>query len=133
MKDVQVAAIVDIDENQIHDAMSKVEKSGGTKPAYYQDFRKMLEDKSIDAVSVATCNHTHTLISIHSVIAGKHAYVEKPLSHNVWEGRKLVEAAGIQQGRASTGRDLDRRGSARRRPSWPRASWAPSRSPAASD
>jgi predicted dehydrogenase len=93
MKDVQVAAIVDIDENVIHDAMSRVEKNGGNKPAYYQDFRKMLEDKSIDAVSVATCNHTHTLISIHSVMAGKHVYVEKPLSHNVWEGRKLVEAA----------------------------------------
>src|SRR5579859_3133317 len=93
MKDVQVAAIVDIDENVIHDAMSRVEKNGGSKPAYYKDFRKMLEDKSIDAVSVATCNHTHTLISISSVIAGKHVYVEKPLSHNIWEGRKLVEAA----------------------------------------
>jgi len=93
MKDVQVAAIVDIDENVIHDAMSKVEKNSGAKPTYYQDFRKMLEDKSIDAVSVATCNHTHTLISIHSVMAGKNVYVEKPLSHNVWEGRKLVEAA----------------------------------------
>ena len=93
MKDVQVAAIVDIDENVIHDAMSKVEKNSGNKPVYYKDFRKMLEDKSIDAVSVATCNHTHTLISIHSVIAGKNVYVEKPLSHNVWEGRKLVEAA----------------------------------------
>jgi len=93
MKDVQVAAIVDIDENVIHDAMSRVEKNGGNKPTYYQDFRKMLEDKSIDAVSVATCNHTHTLISIHSVMAGKNVYVEKPLSHNIWEGRKLVEAA----------------------------------------
>jgi hypothetical protein len=41
----------------------------------------------------ATCNHTHTLIAINAVIAGKHVYVEKPLSHNVWEGRKLVEAA----------------------------------------
>jgi len=93
MKDVQVAAIVDIDENVIHDAMTKVEKASGNKPTYYQDFRKMLEDKSIDAVSVATCNHTHTLISIHSVMAGKNVYVEKPLSHNIWEGRKLVEAA----------------------------------------
>ncbi|HZE95625.1 MAG TPA: Gfo/Idh/MocA family oxidoreductase [Planctomycetota bacterium] len=93
MKDVQVAAIVDIDENVIGNAMDRVEKNSGAKPVYYQDFRKMLEDKSIDAVSVATCNHTHTLISIHSVIAGKNVYVEKPLSHNVWEGRKLVEAA----------------------------------------
>jgi predicted dehydrogenase len=93
MKDVQVAAIVDIDETVIHNAMDRVEKNAGNKPVYYQDFRKMLEDKSIDAVSIATCNHTHTLIAINSVIAGKHVYVEKPLSHNVWEGRKLVEAA----------------------------------------
>jgi predicted dehydrogenase len=93
MKDVQVAAIVDIDETVIHNAMDRVEKNAGNKPVYYQDFRKMLEDKSIDAVSIATCNHTHTLIAINSVIAGKNVYVEKPLSHNVWEGRKLVEAA----------------------------------------
>jgi predicted dehydrogenase len=93
MKDVQVAAIVDIDETVIHNAMTTVEKKAGNTPIYYQDFRKMLEDKSIDAVSIATCNHTHTLIAINSVIAGKHVYVEKPLSHNVWEGRKLVEAA----------------------------------------
>jgi predicted dehydrogenase len=93
MKDVQVAAICDIDENVIHGAMSTVEKKAGNKPVYYQDFRKLMEDKSIDAVSIATCNHTHTLIAINAVIAGKHVYVEKPLSHNVWEGRKLVEAA----------------------------------------
>src|SRR5262249_47025895 len=72
MKDVEVAAIVDIDENVIDGAMSVVAKKAGNKPVYYQDFRKMLEDKSIDAVSIATCNHTHTLIAIHSVIAGKH-------------------------------------------------------------
>src|SRR5207247_3531940 len=90
---VQVAAIVDIDENVIDGAMGGGAKKAGNKPVYYQDFRKMLEDKSIDAVSIATCNHTHTLIAINSVIAGKHVYVEKPLSHNIWEGRKLVEAA----------------------------------------
>jgi predicted dehydrogenase len=93
MKDVQVAAIVDIDENVIHDGMSRIEKAGGAKPAYFQDWRRMLEDKSIDAMSVATCNHTHTLLSLTGCQAGKHVYVEKPLSHNVWEGRKLVEAA----------------------------------------
>jgi predicted dehydrogenase len=93
MKDVQIAAIVDIDENVIHDGMSRIEKAGGGKPAYFQDWRKMLEDKTIDAMSVATCNHTHTLLSLTGCQAGKHVYVEKPLSHNVWEGRKLVEAA----------------------------------------
>ncbi len=93
MKDVQVAALVDIDENILDPALKTIERNGGKKPEIYKDFRKMLEDKSIDAVSVATCNHTHSLISIYAVTAGKHVYVEKPLSHNVWEGRKLVEAA----------------------------------------
>ena len=93
MKDVQVAAIVDIDENVIHNAMDSVGKKAGNKPVYFQDWRKMLEDKTIDAMSIATCNHTHTLLSLTGCQAGKHVYVEKPLSHNVWEGRKLVEAA----------------------------------------
>jgi predicted dehydrogenase len=93
MKDVQVVAVVDVDEGVIEPAMKMVEKAGQKRPEYYKDYRKMLEDKSIDAISVATCNHTHTLLGISAVIAGKHAYVEKPLSHNVWEGRRLVEAA----------------------------------------
>jgi predicted dehydrogenase len=93
MPDVGVAAIVDIDENVIDGAMKNVEAKDGKRPTYYQDFRKMLEDKSIDAVTIATCNHTHTLLSIWAIQAGKHVYVEKPLSHNVWEGRQLVKAA----------------------------------------
>jgi predicted dehydrogenase len=92
-KDSTVAAICDIDENIIEPAMKMAEKASGTRPVYYKDIRKMLEDKSIDAVSIATCNHTHTLNALWAVQAGKHVYVEKPLSHNVWEGRKLVEAA----------------------------------------
>ncbi|MES2708597.1 MAG: Gfo/Idh/MocA family oxidoreductase [Verrucomicrobiota bacterium] len=60
---------------------------------YYQDYRKLLENKDIDAVVIATPNHTHTLISIAAMQAGKHVYVEKPVSHNLWEGRKLVEHA----------------------------------------
>ena len=93
MKNVEIVALVDVDENVVGPAVKTVEKATGRKPTIYKDFRKMLEDKSIDAVSVATCNHTHTFVSILSVIAGKHVYVEKPLSHYVWEGRKLVEAA----------------------------------------
>ncbi len=93
MPDVHVAAICDVDESVIDRVMATAQKGSGKKPAYYKDFRKLMEDKSIDAVSVATTNHTHTLISIHAVLAGKHVYVEKPLSHNVWEGRQLVTAA----------------------------------------
>jgi len=93
MADVEVAAICDIDENVIHGAVDLIEKKSGKKPVYYKDLRKLFEDKTIDAVSVATCNHWHTLAGLWAVQAGKHAYVEKPMSHNVWEGRKLVEAS----------------------------------------
>jgi hypothetical protein len=93
MKDVEVAALCDVDENVIAEPMKAVADKGGKKPLYFQDFRKLLEDKSIDAVSIATCNHTHTLLAIWALQAGKDVYVEKPLSHNIWEGRKLLEAA----------------------------------------
>lgn len=93
MKDVHVAAICDVDESVIAGVMKRAEQASARKPVFYKDYRKLCEDKSIDAISVATCNHTHTLISITAALAGKHVYVEKPLSHNVWEGRKLVEAA----------------------------------------
>ena len=58
-----------------------------------QDMRKLLEDPERDAVAVATPNHWHALATIWACQAGKHVYVEKPVSHNVWEGRKMVEAA----------------------------------------
>jgi len=58
-----------------------------------QDVRRILDDKNIDAISIATPNHWHSLMAIWAVQAGKDVYVEKPVSHNVWEGRKLVEAS----------------------------------------
>lgn len=63
------------------------------KLATYTDFRKMLDNKEIDAISTATPNHWHSLITILACQAGKDVYVEKPVSHNVWEGRQAVEAA----------------------------------------
>ena len=62
-------------------------------PKTYNDMRKLFEDKDIDAVSIATPNHWHTLAAIWAMQAGKDVYVEKPCSHNVWEGRQLVNAA----------------------------------------
>ncbi len=59
----------------------------------YQDYRKILDDDSIDAVVIATPNHWHATLTVHACQAGKDVYVEKPVSHNVWEGRKMVEAA----------------------------------------
>ena len=58
----------------------------------FTDYRKLLEHKGIDAVSIATPNHQHSIMGIRAVLAGKHVYVEKPVSHNVWEGRQLTEA-----------------------------------------
>ncbi len=91
--DVQVVAVVDVDENVVEGAVKTIEKKDGKRPKFYQDFREMLKDKSIDIVSIATTNHTHSIIAIYSMQAGKHVYVEKPCSHNIFEGRKCVEAA----------------------------------------
>src|SRR5690606_30726579 len=65
----------------------------GAKVAAYRDFRDLLEDSSIDAVAIATPNHWHALMAIWALQAGKDVYVEKPLSHSVWEGRQAVKAA----------------------------------------
>ena len=88
-----VAAVCDIDNAQAERAVALVEKAAAPKPKAYQDFRKLLEDKSVDAVSLATCNHWHALGAIWACQAGKDVYVEKPASHNLWEGRKMIEAA----------------------------------------
>ncbi len=90
---VELAAVVDIDENVIATRLGDIEKLGLGKPKTYTDIRKMLEDKSIDAITVATPNHWHSLMGIWACQAGKDAYVEKPLSHNWWEGKQLVAAA----------------------------------------
>jgi len=89
----RVAAVCDIDQAQTDRAVQLAEKVQGSKPKTYQDFRKLLEDKDIDAVSIATCNHWHALGTIWACQAGKDVYVEKPASHNIFEGRKMVEAA----------------------------------------
>lgn len=93
IKNVEVVGICDVDENVVGHVLKTIEQKGGKPARFEKDWRKLMEDKSIDAVSIATCNHTHTLLSIWALQAGKHVYVEKPCSHNIWEGRKLVEAA----------------------------------------
>lgn len=91
---VEIAWLIDPDEKVLGRAKELVqEKSGGTsRPQGAADIRYALEDKSIDAVSVATPNHWHSLITIWAAQAGKHVYVEKPMSHDVVEGRICVEA-----------------------------------------
>jgi predicted dehydrogenase len=89
----EVAAICDVDENILRERLADMEKLGLPKPKTYTDFRQVLDDKSIDAVSIAAPNHWHSLMGIWACQAGKDAYVEKPCSHNLWEGRQLVQAA----------------------------------------
>ncbi len=93
MKNVQVTHLIDPDSRLFAQRTHQVEKAAGNKPKCVQDIRKALEDKDLDAVSIATCNHWHALITIWACQAGKDVYVEKPCSHNIFEGRKSVEAA----------------------------------------
>jgi predicted dehydrogenase len=93
IRNAQIAAFCDVDENVLRERLAQVDKLGLPKPATYTDVRKLLEDKSIDAVSIATPNHWHTLMAIWACQAGKDVYVEKPCSHNLWEGKQLVRAA----------------------------------------
>lgn len=93
MKNVEIAAVVDIDQSILNERLGEIEKASGKRPAGFSDLRKVLDDKSIDAVSIATPNHSHTLQTIWSCQAGKHVYVEKPCSHNIFESRQIVAAA----------------------------------------
>ena len=90
---VRLVAICDADKAHIESRAKDFEKNNNAKLKTYMDVRKMLDDKDIDAVTTATPNHWHALVSIWACQAGKDMYCEKPVSHNVWEGRKIVEAA----------------------------------------
>ena len=114
MTNVEIAALCDIDEKLLQSRVDELEKAGKPRPAAFTDFRKLLEDKTIDAVSIATPNHHHTLQTIWACQAGKDVYVEKPCSHDMFEARQIVAAArkygrlvqhGTQQ-RSSAGREV---------------------------
>jgi predicted dehydrogenase len=87
-----LAAICDVDDKVLAKGRDAANKAG-LKVAEYKDYRKMFESKEIDAVVCAPPNHQHSIITIAALMAGKDVYIEKPLSHNIWEGRQAVEAA----------------------------------------
>ncbi len=89
---VNVAALCDVDRKVLDRGLQGFDKEK-IKVQGYSDLRKLLENKDIDAVSIATPNHWHALASIWAMQAGKDVYVEKPVSHNVWEGRQMVKCA----------------------------------------
>jgi predicted dehydrogenase len=91
--DCEVAYVCDVDANLLGPRGKAIEEAQGRAPRLVQDFRRALEDKSVDAIVVATPDHWHALATVWGCQAGKDVYVEKPASHTPWEGRKMVEAA----------------------------------------
>jgi predicted dehydrogenase len=114
-KGVRIVSLIDPDSSLFDSSKKRITDKGGKDPVCVQDVRKVLEDKNVDAITIATPNHWHSLMTIWACQAGKDVYVEKPLSHNPWEGRRCVEAArkhgrmvqhGTQQ-RSSKGRAME--------------------------
>jgi len=101
--DVVIKTICDADKRSYGPAAEIVMEGHDTKPTFVQDFRKMLEDKEIDAVVVATSDRWHALATIMACQAGKDVYVEKPHSMSVWDGRKMIEASRKYQRVVQTG------------------------------
>ncbi len=100
---VRLKTLCDTDERLFADRSKMVVDKTGEKPLTEWDLRKVLDDKDIDVVSFATPNHWHALGTIWACQAGKHVYVEKPAMHNIWEGRKMIEAARKYDKRVQVG------------------------------
>jgi predicted dehydrogenase len=103
LQGAEVAAVCDVDDVHLKACAADVAAKQAQPPATFKDFRKILDDKSIDAVTIATPDHWHAPAAILACAAGKHVYVEKPCCHNPREGELLVEAARkhkrvVQQG-----------------------------------
>ncbi len=94
-KDTAVVALCDVDSRLFNGSAKKVEdrSKSGKAPKLVTDLRRIMDDKDVDVVSIATPNHWHALAAVWAIQAGKDVYVEKPVSHNVSEGRKIVDAA----------------------------------------
>ncbi len=92
-KGVTVVALADADLARADRAARAVQKRFGNEPATYQDMRKLFDRDDVDVIGNATQNYWHGLSTIWACEAGKHVYVEKPLSHYIWEGRQMVNAA----------------------------------------
>ncbi len=91
--DTEVTYICDVDDGVANSRADGVEKRQGRRPKIVKDMRDVFDDPSVDIVTTATPNHWHSLCAIWAMQAGKDVYCEKPVSHNVSEGRRMVEAA----------------------------------------
>lgn len=92
-QNIHLVTLCDVDESLFAERNKYVYDTTGIKPKNEWDMRKVFEDKDIDAVWLTTPNHWHALGMIWACQAGKHVYVEKPVSHNIYEGRKMIDAA----------------------------------------
>ena len=92
-KQVEFAALCDVDSQHGEEAAKMIQADRGNRPKLFKDFRKLLETKQIDAVIIATPDHWHALPFAAACEAGKDIYQEKPLAHNIVEGRAMVNAA----------------------------------------
>ncbi|HZN11704.1 MAG TPA: Gfo/Idh/MocA family oxidoreductase [Blastocatellia bacterium] len=114
LPEVNLAYLCDVDERVLGPAADDVVKRGGKRPQTVGDLRRVLDDKSVDAVVIATPDHWHAPATILACDAGKDVYVEKPASHNLREGRLMVEAARrhkrvVQHGTQARSRPSTRR------------------------
>lgn len=91
--DVEIAYICDPDDNVVPEALRAVHSRQPRPPRHERDVRRMLEDRHVNALVIAAPDHWHALATIWACQAGKHVYVEKPVSHNLIEGRRMVETA----------------------------------------
>jgi predicted dehydrogenase len=91
-KDVRIAYVCDVDSERLATAAREVEMRSGTAPKPVKDMREVFDDKSVDAVFIATPDHWHAPASVLALDAGKHVYVEKPCCHNIREGRAMMHA-----------------------------------------
>ncbi|GHA46823.1 dehydrogenase [Salinimicrobium marinum] len=93
MPEVNCVGLADIDQRVLDERSEGVKKLRGKAPRQYKDYRKMLEDKDLDAVIIGTPDHWHCLNAVHALEAGKHVYVEKPLANSIEECNVMLEAA----------------------------------------
>ena len=99
---VRITHVVDVDERHFGESLSFVKQKFGGDPATETDFRRVLDNRDVDAVTIAAPDHWHALMTILACQAGKDVYVEKPISHNIVEGRRMIEAAA-RHGRVVAG------------------------------
>ncbi len=91
--DIEIAYICDVDSRRFAQALEVLDEHGAPRPRTVEDFRRILDDPAVDVLVNATPDHWHALGTVMACQAGKDVYVEKPLAHDIVEGRRMVEAA----------------------------------------